>query len=181
MVSRRGTSNTNIRGNTAQRRARKAQLLARDGDGDTAPCWECGTRVAAAEMVADRIKAGRDGGSYQIDNLRVHCHPCSRRQGAAMAQESRRWRSLAERGLRRTHSGPDGMTTRAGWWILLDGEHIGFVRRVTPARRDSPWTVHRLKENGLYWLETARTQRQAIGSLANAHDSRPSLYLVRAS
>lgn len=94
MATRRGTSNTNARGGAPARRARKLFLLNRDGDGTEAPCWECGYLVSFVTMVVDRILPGYLGGTYRRNNIRVHCSPCSERQGgivgAARRTENRR-------------------------------------------------------------------------------------------
>jgi hypothetical protein len=71
----------NDRGNARDRLARRLFLLTRDGDGTTAPCWECGTPVNIATLVVDRITPGVLGGRYVRGNIRCHCRPCSDRQG----------------------------------------------------------------------------------------------------
>jgi hypothetical protein len=80
----RGRSNTNERGSSSDRRQRKMFLLNRDGDGEKAPCWECGTMVDFLTMIVDRIIPGHKGGTYRRNNIRVHCPPCSTRSGAAL-------------------------------------------------------------------------------------------------
>jgi 5-methylcytosine-specific restriction endonuclease McrA len=80
----RGRRNTNERGSSHARRARKLFLLNRDGDGTEAPCWECGTIVTFATMIVDRIIPGHLGGTYRRNNIRIHCSPCSARSGAAL-------------------------------------------------------------------------------------------------
>lgn len=129
MTSRRGTSNTAIRGNAAQRRASKRALLVRDGDGEKAPCWECGTMVTFETMVRDKIKCGRDGGRYTLGNLRVHCRRCSELQGHRMGLETRRWRAWKKRGLRKSRVGPHGLTWPATWYVHLGGQFVGLVWR----------------------------------------------------
>jgi hypothetical protein len=132
MTSRRGTSNTAIRGNAAQRRASKWALLARDGDGEKAPCWECGTTVTFETMVRDKIKTGRDGGRYTLPNLRIHCRRCSMLQGHRMGLETRRWRTWAKRGLRTSRISPGGIRSYlAGhWYVYLDGTSVGWLERM---------------------------------------------------
>jgi len=131
MTSRRGTSNTAIRGNAAQRRASKRALLERDGDGVKAPCWECGTTVTFEDMVRDKIKTGRDGGRYTLDNLRIHCQRCSMLQGHRLGLETRRWRAWAKRGLRTSRISPGGIrSSLAGhWYVYLDGTSVGWLER----------------------------------------------------
>lgn len=126
MTVRRGTSNTNCRGSAAARRKRKKELLVRDGDGLSAPCWECGTRVTFSTMICDRKKPGKHGGRYLLSNLRVHCRGCSETQGARMTQESRRWKEWHRRGLRRSRIDPDGLP-RPYWSVYLADAWIGYV------------------------------------------------------
>ncbi|AYD82067.1 HNH endonuclease [Mycobacterium phage Saguaro] len=91
MSSRCGRSNSNERGSSYDRRARKDWLLApasgHGGDGEKAPCWECATMVSFDTMVVDRIVAGEHGGRYTRDNIRIHCMVCSCRQGARRTNE----------------------------------------------------------------------------------------------
>lgn len=150
MTSRRGTSNTAIRGNAAQRRASKLALLSRDGDGVKAPCWECSTLVTFETMIRDKIKPGRDGGRYVLDNLRVHCSPCSQLQGHRMGLETRRWRAWAKRGLRTSRISPGGIRTPlAGhWYVYLDGTSVGWLERTGCARTWRAWVYSMTEEQG---------------------------------
>jgi 5-methylcytosine-specific restriction endonuclease McrA len=81
--------NSNQRGNSYSRRARKLFLLNKFGNGIKAPCWECGAMVDYDTIVADRIKPAREGGTYVRTNIRVHCHDCSNREGARITNEIR--------------------------------------------------------------------------------------------
>lgn len=127
MTTARGTTNTNVRGSAADRRRRKQLLLDRDGDGISAPCWECDTLVTFETMICDRIKPGVKGGRYGLGNIRVHCPRCSQRQGARMSLETCRWKSWERRGLHRTRVGPEGFRNSGRWYVELDGELIGHV------------------------------------------------------
>jgi len=85
-VSRRtGRSNSNERGSSYDRRARRTWLLSAaagfGGDGDKVGCWECGAMVNDRTMIVDRIVPGEFGGRYTRDNIRPHCCGCSGRQG----------------------------------------------------------------------------------------------------
>lgn len=122
----RGTTNTNVRGSAEGRRRRKQALLNRDGDGTTAPCWECATPVTARTMVADRVVPGCRGGTYRLSNLRTHCRACSEAQGRRMSAETRRWKSWQRRGLRRSRLAPDGQLTPY-WNVYLAGDWAGYV------------------------------------------------------
>lgn len=73
--------NGNQRGSSYTRRIRKQWLLNTFGDGIKAPCWECAVMVTFETMVVDRIVPAIDGGRYRRTNIRVHCHPCSDKQG----------------------------------------------------------------------------------------------------
>lgn len=90
----RGTTNRNERGSAAQRRARKAWLLATFGDGVTAPCSirfdpeHCLGEVDIHTMQVDRYPIPKiDGGKYTKDNIRPGCGPCNSRHGTALREE----------------------------------------------------------------------------------------------
>lgn len=85
MVARRGTSNTNDRGSSYDRAARRAFLLAKHGDGVTCPCYRCGVTLDDATITVDRIRPGCDGGRYTRDNIRPACAPCNSETGGALA------------------------------------------------------------------------------------------------
>lgn len=129
MSGPRGTTNRNVRGSAESRRRRKQQLLTRDGDGKKAPCWECSVFVTAETMVCDRIKPGVDGGTYVLENIRVHCRPCSEAQGRRMSTETIRWKMWRRQGLHRSRIAPSGFRHLDRWHIELLKHYIGFVRR----------------------------------------------------
>lgn len=91
MSSRAGRCNSNERGSSYDRRARRAWLLSPasgfGGDGEKVACWECGAMVSDKTMIVDRIIAGEFGGRYTRDNIRPHCAVCSCRQGARRTNE----------------------------------------------------------------------------------------------
>lgn len=75
-MSGRGTTNRNVRGSAASRRARKQWLLDNFGDGVTAPCFhpECETTLDFTNITVDRHPIpGCDGGTYARDNIRPAC------------------------------------------------------------------------------------------------------------
>lgn len=84
-TSPRGRSNTNERGSSHNRRARREWLLGPKapfgGDGEKVPCHECGAMLTNKTMFVDRIIPGEQGGRYTRDNIRPHCASCSCRQG----------------------------------------------------------------------------------------------------
>lgn len=85
-TTRRGTSNTNERGNAAARRARKAWLLAQFGDGTMAPCsFGCNTLVTLETITVDRYPVpGCHGGRYVQGNIRPACGPCNSSHGGRL-------------------------------------------------------------------------------------------------
>ena len=94
MSSTCGRCNSNERGSSYDRRARRAWLVTPaagwGGDGEKVPCWECGLMVDTTTMIVDRIVSGEDGGRYVRANIRPHCSLCSGRQGAARTQVIRK-------------------------------------------------------------------------------------------
>jgi hypothetical protein len=82
----RGTSNTAVRGNAADRLARKRWLLQEFGDGTTAPCaFGCGTVLTLDTITVDRHPIpGCRGGRYMRGNIRPACGPCNSRYGGAL-------------------------------------------------------------------------------------------------
>jgi hypothetical protein len=86
MSTRRGTTNRNARGSTADRRTRKQWLLDTFGDGQEAPCaYGCGARVTLETVSVDRYPVpGCRGGRYVRGNIRPACGPCNSRHGGAV-------------------------------------------------------------------------------------------------
>ncbi|ATN94049.1 HNH endonuclease [Mycobacterium phage Kumao] len=91
----RGHRNTNERGGSKQRRARKQWLLDTFGDGTQAPCSDCGELVDFHTIFVDRIIPAHLGGTYRRDNIRPHCRTCSCRQGQRMRLELKKELCLA--------------------------------------------------------------------------------------
>lgn len=93
-ADRRSTSNTNVRGSAASRRARKVWLLSpaagHGGDGTSVPCaFACGTRVTLETIWVDRIVPGCYGGTYRRENIRPACEPCQLAEGGRLGQVRR--------------------------------------------------------------------------------------------
>ena len=83
----RGTSNSNERGSSYARRARKKWLADTFGDGKGADCYSCGERLPLGpQLEADRIVPGTLGGRYVRDNIRPSCGPCNIRSGIAVRE-----------------------------------------------------------------------------------------------
>lgn len=79
VTARRGTSNTNVRGNSKDRAARKAWLMttwASDTPGFVR-CYRCGKLLTGETLTVDRIKPGKDGGRYVRGNIRPSCAKCA--------------------------------------------------------------------------------------------------------
>ena len=92
MSSTRGRCNSNERGSSYDRRARRAWLVSAaagfGGNGVKVPCWECGRLLTEDEVIPDRLVPGELGGTYRRSNIRgPHCRGCSCRQGARRTHE----------------------------------------------------------------------------------------------
>ena len=96
MTYPRGSSNTNQRGNTAQRRARKHWLLttyeAAEGPG-LVYCYRCAELLDWFTVTIDRILPACDGGTYRLEGIRPACGRCNSvtggRIGAARSRVGR--------------------------------------------------------------------------------------------
>ena len=87
MATRRGTSNSNSRGGSKDRRIRKQWLLDTFGDGTIAICSfdECEEELTFDTITVDRHPlAGIDGGTYKRDNIRPACGKCNSADGASI-------------------------------------------------------------------------------------------------
>jgi len=88
-VTRRGTSNSNQRGSTRDRAARRKWLVETfraDVDFHGAPacrCYRCGRLLIEATVTVDRIVPGCQGGTYRRNNIRPACSTCNSVTGAA--------------------------------------------------------------------------------------------------
>ncbi len=78
-------SNANARGNTEDRRRRRAWLLEEFGDGQTAPCYRCAAPLTDLTITVDRIVPGCLGGRYVRGNIRPACGPCNSETGGRLA------------------------------------------------------------------------------------------------
>ena len=105
--ARRGTSNTNARGSSEDRRRRRAWLvetysadrwLRRDGLGQidtvlggsrvgepSCRCYRCGRLLTVDTVTVDRIVPGVKGGTYRRTNIRPACGTCNSETGGALA------------------------------------------------------------------------------------------------
>lgn len=85
----RGTSNSNARGSSEDRRRRKQFLLDRDGNGTEAPCYRCKVKLTFLTITVDRIIPGCQGGTYRRDNIRPACDPCNTSTGGKLGAARR--------------------------------------------------------------------------------------------
>lgn len=76
----RGTSNSNARGNTSDRAARRQWML-RTFESDQGPgtcrCYRCGEVLRDETLTVDRIVPGCMGGKYRRNNVRPACAKCN--------------------------------------------------------------------------------------------------------
>lgn len=85
--ARRGTTNRNARGSSADRLARRTWLVAtfradRDHRGQPAcRCYRCGDLLTVSTVTIDRIVPGCRGGTYRRNNIRPACAPCNSETG----------------------------------------------------------------------------------------------------
>lgn len=86
----RGTSNSNVRGSSYDRRVRKRWILKEFGDGETVTCSFDGcVRVLTYEtMTIDRYPTpGFEGGRYVRGNIRPACSTCNSQDGSKKMRE----------------------------------------------------------------------------------------------
>lgn len=106
-LARRGTTNRNERGNTAERRRRRTWLvetyradcdlmdiglyhgpfpvpvlLGTEGAHPACRCYRCGVLLTVDTVTVDRIKPGCQGGTYARHNIRPACGTCNSSTGA---------------------------------------------------------------------------------------------------
>lgn len=86
----RGTTNRNDRGNSEDRRRRRAYLLSAFGDGVTCPCARCGASLTEETITVDRIIPGALDGRYTRDNIRAMCATCNSETGAHLGNDRKR-------------------------------------------------------------------------------------------
>lgn len=94
---RRGTSNSNQRGSTRDRAARRTWLVNTfRADVDIGPngpvehglgflacrCYRCGVLLTVHTVTIDRIVPGCQGGTYRRNNIRPACAACNSTTGA---------------------------------------------------------------------------------------------------
>lgn len=90
MTTRRGTSNTNARGNSRDREARRRYLV-RVYESDMGPgrcrCYRCGVLLDVSTVTVDRIKPGCQGGRYARNNIRPACAKCNSETGSRIRRK----------------------------------------------------------------------------------------------
>lgn len=83
----RGTSNTNRRGNTDDRRKRKFWLIdtyLSDHRAYACRCYRCGILLDYSRLTVDRIIPGARGGTYRRNNIRPACAQCNSETGGSV-------------------------------------------------------------------------------------------------
>lgn len=103
-ATRRGTSNTNARGSSADRRRRREYLVTTyRANVDALPrltgglrsvplgrgipccrCFRCATLLTVDTVTVDRIVPGCQGGTYRRNNIRPACATCNESTGGAL-------------------------------------------------------------------------------------------------
>lgn len=83
----RGTSNSNVRGSSHSRRARRRWLVS-TYESDEGPgfcrCYRCGQLLTENTVTVDRIVPGCRGGRYVRNNIRPACADCNSEAGGAL-------------------------------------------------------------------------------------------------
>ncbi len=90
-MSHRGTTNRNVRGNSADRAARRRYLLQTfesDLGANTCRCYRCGVVLTEDTLTVDRIVPGALGGKYRRENVRPACSGCNSETGGAVRSEA---------------------------------------------------------------------------------------------
>lgn len=113
VLARRGTSNTNARGSSEDRKRRRVWLVETyraDVDLPDFPdvvqfpppdvpqgfgvpacrCYRCGTLLSVDTVTVDRIKPGCEGGTYRRSNIRPCCGDCNSETGARLGNGRRK-------------------------------------------------------------------------------------------
>lgn len=75
------------RGSATARRRRRQWLLDQFGNGETAPCFECGAVLTYETLTVDRIVPGCKGGTYARSNIRPACKNCQLEQSIVLNRE----------------------------------------------------------------------------------------------
>ena len=86
LTARRSTSNSNQRGNTTERRIRRAWLVTVYGNGQNVRCFHCATLLDVDTVSADRIRPGVLGGTYAQDNIRPAFLDCNVPDGGKLGR-----------------------------------------------------------------------------------------------
>ncbi|MFA5387327.1 MAG: HNH endonuclease [Candidatus Paceibacterota bacterium] len=118
VVARRGTSNSNLRGNSTDRRRRREWLVSNfraevdaivwiDGTLKAAPlgagmpvcrCYRCECLLTVTSVSVDRIIPGALGGKYIRSNIRPACELCNSETGGLLGAEQKRLRATQKTG-----------------------------------------------------------------------------------
>lgn len=88
-VTRRGGTNSNERGGSDDRAARRAWLVTTYGAGGHVLCFHCRVGLTVDTVSCDRIRPKVEGGSYRRENIRPACVTCNSRDGARLRNRRR--------------------------------------------------------------------------------------------
>lgn len=140
----RGTSNSNRRGSSADRRARKLWLLATfdvDLGPETARCAlrchrDCHDTVTYETMQVDRKVSQLHGGTYRRDNIQPSCPPCNHHKGTQEreAHHARTCRGTCPRCLRAATLSMDYRVAREAAELERESGHCRVRYRVRAVR-----------------------------------------------
>lgn len=85
----RGTTNTNVRGSSYDRRVRRAWLLKtfESNQAGRCRCYRCGKLLDLETLTVDRILPGCLGGTYTRENIRPACSTCNSETGGVLGAE----------------------------------------------------------------------------------------------
>jgi len=154
-----------IRGNTSDRRASKRRLLAEFGDGHSCGCVYCGLRLTENTLTRDKIYTAREGGRYRHENLVPACTSCNQARGdlswtkikwpelvgnAKVSLAIRVPYSTGQMVRARTYSDPDGLFESQdveGALLVHSVETLGYVQYLIGNRPVIPATIQNLTDN----------------------------------
>jgi hypothetical protein len=83
----RGTSNTDTRGSSYDRRRRRDWLMLTFGNGKTIPCFWCKKKMRTRFEVDRFPVCGHDGGRYVRENIVASCAGCNNNNRCTTAKK----------------------------------------------------------------------------------------------
>jgi hypothetical protein len=153
----RGTSNSNSRGSSTSRRARRHYLLASWGWRDWTRCFHCGKMLVDGDVTADRIIPGILGGTYARGNLRPACLTCNSVEGSALRDALKRGHDFWKR--------PTPTLRRKAHTVRWNGGlNRGQVATITYLLADGRFSPSRIAYEVGCSAATVRRMREMAGS-----------------